>query len=322
MTTMPDGSITLSERLQLNKLYRKGPSAYGSIKSLCKSSGLTRKKVETFLESKSAYTKFKQRRGKFVRLSARARFINDIWCLDLAQMDKLASDNSGVKYLLVAVDIFSRFVRVEPLKSKSAKSTENAFVKMCGRSSSGLDFPKKLWIDRGKEFLGDFKNFCEDVGIVVYHTNSETKAAYAERVIRSLKNVIYRYLEEKNTFNYLKELPAFVETLNSRVSSATNLAPKHVMNEHFLQVLYGARNSYNPLKIGQSKAKFSVGDRVRIAKVDKAFRRGYKSQFTDELFTITKIATRYPIVTYIIKDQTGETILGKFYQSELSRQIT
>ena len=62
MTTMPDGSITLSERLQLNKLYRKGPSAYGSIKSLCKSSGLTRKKVETFLESKSAYTKFKQRR--------------------------------------------------------------------------------------------------------------------------------------------------------------------------------------------------------------------------------------------------------------------
>ena len=91
MTTMQDGSITLSERLLLNKLYRKGPSAFGSIKSLCKSSGLTRKKVETFLESKSAYTKFKQRRGKFIRLSARARFINDIWCLDLAQMDRLAS---------------------------------------------------------------------------------------------------------------------------------------------------------------------------------------------------------------------------------------
>ena len=94
------------------------------------------------------------------------------------------------------------------------------------------------------------------------------------------------------------------------------------MNEHFLQVLYGGRNSYNTLKIESSKANFSVGDKVRISKVINAFRRGYKPQFTDELFTTTKIATRYPIVTYIIKDQTGETFLGKFYQSELSRQIT
>ena len=91
--------------------------------------------------------------------------------MDLAQIDKLSSANSGIKYLMVVVDLFSRFVRVGPMRNKSAEASKACFIKLCSDKSS-LVFPKKLWIDQGKEFLADFRNFCEDAGIKVYSIHS------------------------------------------------------------------------------------------------------------------------------------------------------
>ena len=48
--------------------------------------------------------------------------------------------------------------------------------------------PEKVWTDKRSEFKGDFKKFCEKKGIHLYTTESETKSAFAERNIRSLKN--------------------------------------------------------------------------------------------------------------------------------------
>ena len=63
----------------------------------------------------------------FHEFSCVSKYINEIWCLDLAFVDKLASQNNGIKYLLVAVDIFSRFVRVQTMKTKYAKDTFASF---------------------------------------------------------------------------------------------------------------------------------------------------------------------------------------------------
>ena len=76
--------------------------------------------------------------------------------MDLAFVDKLASQNNGVKYLLVAVDIFSRFVRVQTMKTKYAKDTLQAIRKMISRKNT----PEKLWVDKGTEYGGTFKSFA------------------------------------------------------------------------------------------------------------------------------------------------------------------
>ena len=65
---------------------------------------------------------------------------------------------------------------------------------------------KKIWVDKGTEFAGVFKKFCAAEGIQVYSTMGETKAASAERTIRSLKNILNQYLEDyryKYLHNYL-----------------------------------------------------------------------------------------------------------------------
>ena len=107
------GSFSKSEKVRLNKLYSRGRAVYGSIQNLSTRSGLSKKKVETFLQTKTSLAKFGPPIRCFQKLQAFSKNINEIWCIYLAFVDKLASQNNGVKYLLVAVDTFSRFVTVQ-----------------------------------------------------------------------------------------------------------------------------------------------------------------------------------------------------------------
>ena len=59
---------------------------------------------------------------------------------------------------------------------------------------------------------------------------------------------------------------------------------------------------------------------MRISNYDLPFRKGYKPQFTREVFEIVAIATRKP-PTYTIKDEQDEVIQGKFYQKGLIKVI-
>ena len=54
-------------------------------------------------------------------MRAFARYKNEIWCMDLAYVDKLAKDNRGIKYLLVRQDVFDKKIDVRGLKTKDSK---------------------------------------------------------------------------------------------------------------------------------------------------------------------------------------------------------
>ena len=139
-------------------------------------------------------------------MKAFAGFKNEILCLDLAYIDKLAKDNNGVKYLLVRQGLFDRTVDAKGMKSKDSKETVRAFLSMITKQNR----PKK-WVDKGTEFAGELKKLCKAEGLQIYSTRSETKAAFAERTKRSLKNILYRYMED-NGDKYIHKLTQFVTT--------------------------------------------------------------------------------------------------------------
>ena len=139
---------------------------------------------------------------------------------------------------------------------------------------------------------------------------SETKAAFA---LRSMKNILYRYMEGFG-YKYIHKLPQFITTLNSRRNSSIDMRPNTVKNCVFMSILYS-----KPLREFKKPA-FKIGDQVRISKYDLPFRKGYKPQFTREVFEIVAIATRKP-PTYKSKDEQGEVIQGKFYQKQLIKVI-
>ena len=224
------GFFSNSEKAKLQRLYRNGKAAYGSIKNLQKASGLSKKKVAYFLHSKDSYTKYRHATRHFKRLPAlRYKRISEIWCLDLAFIDKLLDTNNGVKYLLVCVDVFSRSVRVQPMKSKYSTDAVVALKKLLRKKS----MPAKVWVDQGTEFSAEFRKYCTDKKIKIYYTRSEKKAVVAERAIKSLKNIIYRYMEV-NGDKYMRKMDSFLKTMNTRVNHSIGKAPKNVTSKDFL----------------------------------------------------------------------------------------
>ena len=124
------GSLSKSERQKLQRLYTQGDAAYGSMRNLVKASNLSVSKVRQFLHSKPSHTKFTYATRKFKHMKAFARFKKEIWCKDLAYVDKLAKDNNGVKYLLVRQDLFDRTVDAKGMKTKDSKETVRAILTM------------------------------------------------------------------------------------------------------------------------------------------------------------------------------------------------
>ena len=147
--------------------------------------------------------------------------------------------------------------------------------------------PKKIWVDKGTEFAGVFIKFCVSEGIQDYSSLNEIETAFAEGTIRSLKNILYRYMEDYG-YKYIHKLPQFITTLNYRRKSSIDLIPNTVKKCDFMSIL-----SSKPLRENK-KPTFKTGDRVGTSMYDLPFRKGYKPQFTRAVFEFVAFATRKP----------------------------
>ena len=87
--------------------------------------------------------------------------------------------------------MFDRTVKAKGKKTKDSRETVKGLSSMITKRNR----PKKIWVDKLTEFAGEFKKLCRAEGIQIYSTMSETKAAFAERTIRSLKNILYSNME-------------------------------------------------------------------------------------------------------------------------------
>ena len=104
-------------------------------------------------------------------------------------MQSLSKKYKGIKYLLCAIDLFSKYAFVVPLKDKKGISITNAFNQIIKQSNRK---PNKIWVDQGGEFYNHvFKKWLSSNDIIMYSTFNEGKSLVAERFIRTLKNKTY-----------------------------------------------------------------------------------------------------------------------------------
>ena len=121
-----------------------------------------------------------------------SQFKDNIWGVDLAGMQSLSKKNKSIKYLLCAIDLFSKYAFVVPLKDKKGISITNAFNKIIKQSGRK---PNKIWVDQGSEFYNnDFKKWLSSNNIIMYSTYNEGRSVVAERFIRTLKNKLYKHM--------------------------------------------------------------------------------------------------------------------------------
>jgi transposase InsO family protein len=299
----------------------KRPGGFGGVERLYKDVrkegkfAISRKEIEEWLMKQDAYTLHKPMRRHFKRNRVIVGGIDQQWQMDLADMQSMQKLNDGYRYLLVCIDVFSKYAWVIPIKDKTGPTLVKAFniILASGRK------PEKIMTDQGTEFLNrHFRALMKEEDIELYNTYNETKASIVERLIRTFKTRMWRYFTSQKTMRYVDMLPDMVYSYNHSVHRSIKMKPVDVTAENEKEVWHTLYDDHKIVK--NVKYKFKIGDQVRISKMKRTFEKGYLPNFSKEIFIISKQIPRDPPV-YKLKDLDNEELKGTFYEKELQKII-
>lgn len=246
-------------------------------------------------------------RKNFPRRSVIIKGYDDLWQADLAEFIPHAKINKGYKYLLLVIDCYSKYLWTRALKSKTASEVSDAFESILKLDRK----PKNLQTDDGTEFFNkSFATVMKKHDINHYSTYSVKKASIVERVIRTIKNWLYKEFSFRGNYKWIDIIKDIVLKYNNRRHRTTSMRPNNV--DASTKVIL---KKYSVRRILQ-KSKFKVGDFVRISKYKSIFEKGYTGNWTAEIFQVYRISRGNP-QTYFIKDFEGIPIKGQFYGEEL-----
>ena len=124
----------------------------------------------------------------FTRRRVIANHIDEIWCSDLVEMQQFSKWNKGYRYLLMVLDVFSKYGWIVPLKDKKGETVAEAFKKIFKEGRK----PQYLWTDKGKEYYNKHvKELLDKNKITLYSTENEEKSSVCERWNRTIKTQMW-----------------------------------------------------------------------------------------------------------------------------------
>ena len=224
----------------------------------------------------------------YVKSKVYSSFRDNIWGVNLTDMQSLRKYNRGIKYLLCAIDLFSKYAWVVPLKDKRGISIVNAFQKIISEGRK----PNKIWVDQGSEFYNNsFKDFLKINKIEMYSTYNEGKSVVSERFIWTLKNKIFKHRTVVSKDFYFNVLDDIVNKYNNTVHRSIKMKPIDVTSDSYAE--YSEDSNV-------TKPKFNVGDYVRISKYKNIFSKGYAQNRSEEVFAVSKLKTQLRGHTWLV----------------------
>ena len=205
-----------------------------------------------------------------------------------------------------AIDLFSKYVWIVPLKDKRGISIVNAFQKIISKGRK----QNKIWVDHGREFYSKlFKRFLKINAIEMYSTYNKGKSVVTERFIRTLKNKIFEYTRAVSKNIYFDVLGDIIDKYDNTVDKTIKMKPIDVTSDSYAE--------YNE-DSNVTKPKLKVGDFVRISKYKSIFVKGYTQNWSQEVSVINKIKDTVPWA-YVISDLNGEKFAGSFYEKIIAK---
>ena len=169
---------------------------------------------------------------KFNKRKVYSSFKDNIWDVDLADMQLLSKFNKEIRFLLCVIDLFSKYAFVVPLKEKKGVRIVNAFQSILDKSGRK---PNKIWVDQGSEFYNhNSKKWLANNEISMYSTYNEGKSVVAERFIRTLKNKLYKHMTTVSKNVYYDVLYDIVKKYNNMRYSTIKMKPIDVKDDAYI----------------------------------------------------------------------------------------
>ena len=291
----------------LLKILYYSPSTTGSIKQLyekLKNKGVTYAQVKNWVEQQETHQLFKKQKRTKHYFPIMADYKNEKLQIDLADFSDIAGYNNGVKYLFVAVDVFSRFAIVIPLTNKASDTILHTTKQILDETK-----PKLIISDHGSEYTNrQFKQLLKDYKVEIRYCDvgDHHKLGIVDSFIKTLRMKINKFLEMHQTNKYIHALKDIVQNYNESYNSGIKKAPidvKHddddVFNLNFEKVV----------KAKQEETIFNIGDSVRYIVNPVTFQKRSLAKWSK---TIHKIVSKN-IHSYVLDN--GQT--KKYYELQL-----
>lgn len=251
-------------------------------------------------------------RKNFPRRRVVVKGLDDLFQADLVEMRPYYKVNKGYRYILTVIDVFSKYLWAQPVKTKTGPDITHSMKRILMQDNR---IPRNLQTDLGKEFYNKyFQNLMKKFNINHYSTFSTKKASVVERVNRTLKSMMWKEFSLQGTYKWLDILPKLIEKYNTTKHRTIKMKPIDVNKKNEIYLLDSIYSQIKTVGI----AKFKVGDSVRVSKHREAFEKGYKPNWSNEIFIIHEIKLTNPVM-YILRDQSEHIIKGGFYEHELQK---
>ena len=256
-------------------------------------------------------------RKNFPKRYVFVRKAGEIFGADLVDMRALSKENNGFKYILMVIDIFSKYGWAIPIKFKTGEAVKNALEKIFREKK-----PAKIWADFGSEFYNKkVKKMLEKHHILLYSTENEEKCSVVERWNRTIKSQLWKYFTANSSHKYVDILPELINKYNNTKHRSIQMTPikaeKNENREHVFRNLYTDKMK----ALGNQKPKFKVGEKVRLAVKKDKFEKSYIINWSDKVYFIKQVLATRPL-TYIVEDDQKIQHKGTFYEQELQRVKT
>ena len=210
--------------------------------------------------------------------------IHEIWSIDLADMiDYKISNNEGYRYIFIIIDNYSKYLWAIPLKNKYSQTITNEFSNILTKSKRS---PLKLESDRGLEFYNSiFQNFLKSKNIHHYSRYTDKGPSIAERVIRTIRNLLKKPVFEKGKADWISELQSVVKQYNNTIHHSTKMTPIQAIKKSNEKLVY---SNLKDCRVKQ-QPNFKLGQLVRTADIKRVFSKGDSTNWSYNLYTITEI---------------------------------
>jgi len=294
----------------------ENPGGYGGVARLRRAAGTGKAETNEWLRNQRTYTLHKPARKRYSTRPYKTGGIDQHWQADLVEMIPYERVNNGYRYLLTVIDLFSRYAWAAPIKDKSGKEVKRAFREIFTRGRK----PQRLQTDEGREFDNRHVQHLLNVENIRFFTvKSQFKAAVVERFNRTLKAKMWRYFTRTGRHRWVDVLPELMQAYNASIHRSIGMAPNNV-TENVEHRLWTVQEQKGPQKVTlrEAKTRFQVGDDVRLSEAKQVFAKGYLPNWTEEIFTVSRVLNTIP-VQYKVQDVREQEIEGSFYGPELQK---
>lgn len=282
-------------------------------------SGITIRQVQKWLDKQEVHQLYKQpKKTKNIQRTILSKPLSQV-AIDLVDMQSY--EHKQYKYILTAIDLFSKYAWAVPLRNKSAVTVKNGMLKVIRSIPKGDIL--SLRSDNGSEFISkQMKKLLSNYGIkqVLSLPHKPQSNGGIERFNKTLKTLIKKHKTQTDSADWVQVLPQLVSNYNTTFHRTIKTTPeKAFKGEDNETIKENTRKSVSDKNQKVKQPLLNVGDHVRL-KLVKTTHQKTETLWTEKIFIIDKVNKPKSVMTkpfYYVKDKEGNRFRTRLYNEDL-----